>query len=105
MEYLKEFFFDNIFFLKIKSLSILSNLINEFNNAFFSLLLKRIPAFPLSRISVGPFGQLLEIINKLQKAASIITNPGSSHKDDKTKRSELFITKNIFYTSFQLYIF
>ena len=54
-----------------------------------SLLLKINPASPLSRNSLGPFLQSLEIMKELHKADSIITNPGSSHKDESIKHSEL----------------
>ena len=41
----------------------------------------------IDKNSVGPLGQLLEIINKFVKAASTITNPTSSHKELKMKAS------------------
>ena len=52
------------------------------------MLRNKNPFRPLDKISLGPLGQLLDIINVLLKAASSITNPGSSHKDDKIKQSE-----------------
>ena len=35
----------------------------------FLLFSNKYPAFPFSRNSLGPFGQLLDITNKLEKAA------------------------------------
>ena len=62
------------------------------SKSLFSVLLSKInPALPFNRNSFGPFLQSLEITNKLHNADSIITNPGSSHKDDIIKAFELSI--------------
>ena len=54
----------------------------------FELLLNKIPLlFPI--ISLGPLEQSLEITGALQNIASTITNPGSSHNDDKIKALQL----------------
>ena len=60
-------------------------------NLFFLLLSNNNPALPFCKNSGGPFLQLLDIINKLLIAASIITNPGSSHKDDRTNALAFFM--------------
>jgi len=47
-------------------------------------------------ISLGPVKQLLESIGILQKAASIITKPGSSHNEDKIKPLASLISGKMF---------
>ena len=57
---------------------------------FFELDLKRYPpSSPI--ISEGPLGQSLDITVQLLYPASTNTNPGSSHKEGKTKASAFFI--------------
>ena len=81
-------------------------------SASLSLLFKRSdklsfwnknPFCPFDKISLGALGQLLDIIDVLLKAASRITNPGSSHKDVNIKQSEF---NKYLYTFFlQFYLF
>ena len=73
--------------LNILFLSIWLNFCKLLEISFSLLLSNKIPLFPPSKNSFGPFGQLLEITNRLEIAASTITKPTSSHKDDKIKIS------------------
>ena len=57
---------------------------------FIEFDLYKKPFFPSLSISIGPFGQSLENIILFIYPASNITNPGSSHRDDKTKIFEFF---------------
>ena len=75
-------------FATIKSTASILNSSNLFNRSDRLLFRNKKPFLPLDKISLGPLGQLLDLINVLLKAASSITNPGSSHKDDRIKQSE-----------------
>ena len=55
------------------------------------LLLNKIPESPLSKNSDGPLGQLLEIINKFDTAASTITKPTSSQREGRMNKEACFI--------------
>ena len=64
--------------------------LNLLTKSVISSDLNKYPPSPLLNISFGPLGQSEEIIGFLRKAASIKTNPGSSHLDVKTKHLALF---------------
>ena len=64
---------------------------NDSLNFFFLLLEYNKPAFPFNKNSLGPFLQSLDITKRLESAASIITKPGSSHKEDNINALAFFI--------------
>ena len=81
-------FFARIFFLFNSFSDKLLNWSNLFKRSNKLLFWNKKPFSPFDKISVGPLEQLLDIINVLLKAASIITKPGSSHNDVEMKQSE-----------------
>ena len=85
--YFKEFFFALTLFIK----SLLSYFSRASDKAPSLLDSNKFPASPFKRNSFGPLEQLDDKIDKLHNAASIITNPGSSHKEDKINREEFFM--------------
>ena len=58
------------------------------------LFSNKTPPLLSSKNSLGPFLQLLDRINVLHIAASINTQPGSSHNDDKINKFVKEETKN-----------
>ena len=86
------FFLANTFFLKILFFSSCLYSLSFLKSSFLVLLLKISPAAPFNKNSLGPFLQSLAIIVVLHNADSIITNPGSSHSDVKTKNNAFVFT-------------
>ena len=56
-----------------------------------SFLLIKNPAFPFKSISLGPVGELVEIIGLLRAIASINTLGKPSKLDDKINKSDFLI--------------
>ena len=99
--YFKHSNFAMYFFWYKPSLLVFKAVLKFFINELTELFSNKKPPLPFFKNSLGPLGQLLDIIEVLQKAASINTKPGSSHNELSTKYLLLYKYLKIFFLYFK----